>query len=198
MAVSKRTRYEVLKRDNHTCRYCGGSAPDVKLTVDHVTPIALGGSDKPDNLVAACRDCNAGKSSTSPDAPLVADVQQKALEWGSAIARYNQIQSQARLARDEYAQEFYDAWHLWKWGISKPGEGSPFPLPSDWEASLWQFHATGLPIEEVVDAVQIACGSKTVYVDNAWRYMCGVIWRKVEQMHEGAKALLEAEVPDGA
>jgi 5-methylcytosine-specific restriction endonuclease McrA len=39
MAVSKRTRYEVLRRDNHACRYCGGIAPDVILTVDHVTPV---------------------------------------------------------------------------------------------------------------------------------------------------------------
>ena len=28
MAVSKRLRYEILRRDNHTCRYCGASAPD--------------------------------------------------------------------------------------------------------------------------------------------------------------------------
>jgi hypothetical protein len=63
MAVSKRLRYEILRRDNHTCRYCGASAPDVPLRVDHVTPVALGGSDKPDNLVASCEACNSGKSS---------------------------------------------------------------------------------------------------------------------------------------
>lgn len=28
MAVSKRTRYEVLRRDNHACRYCGARAPE--------------------------------------------------------------------------------------------------------------------------------------------------------------------------
>jgi 5-methylcytosine-specific restriction endonuclease McrA len=33
MPVNKRTRFEVFKRDNHTCRYCGGTAPDVVLTV---------------------------------------------------------------------------------------------------------------------------------------------------------------------
>lgn len=58
MTVSKRIRFEVLRRDNYTCRYCGGSAPDVKLTVDHVMPVALG---DPTNLVTACKDCNAGK-----------------------------------------------------------------------------------------------------------------------------------------
>ena len=40
MAVSKRLRYEVLRRDNHTCRYCGAQAPDVKLTVDNMAPYA--------------------------------------------------------------------------------------------------------------------------------------------------------------
>lgn len=83
MAVSKRLRYEVLRRDNHACRYCGRSAPDVALTVDHVVPVALGGSDDPGNLVTACRDCNSGKSASSPDAPIVANVADDALRWGS-------------------------------------------------------------------------------------------------------------------
>jgi 5-methylcytosine-specific restriction endonuclease McrA len=55
MAVSKRLRYEILRRDNYACRYCGATAPDVKLNVDHVIPQSLGGSDKPDNLVTSCR-----------------------------------------------------------------------------------------------------------------------------------------------
>jgi hypothetical protein len=77
VAVSKRLRYEVFRRDNFTCRYCGGKAPDVKLNVDAVVPEALGGSHKD---VAACEACNGGKTSSSPDAPLVADVAERALE----------------------------------------------------------------------------------------------------------------------
>lgn len=38
MAVSKRLRYEILRRDEFTCRYCGRRAPDVQLTIDHVVP----------------------------------------------------------------------------------------------------------------------------------------------------------------
>ena len=48
MALSKRLRYEILRRDNHTCRYCGASAPDVTLTVDHVVPCLLYTSDAAD------------------------------------------------------------------------------------------------------------------------------------------------------
>ena len=58
MPLTKRIRFEILKRDNHTCRYCGASAPEATLTVDHVLPLALGGTDQPNNLVAACKDCN--------------------------------------------------------------------------------------------------------------------------------------------
>ncbi|MFF0055622.1 HNH endonuclease [Streptomyces microflavus] len=64
MAVSKRLRYEILRRDRFTCRYCGASAPDAPMRVDHVTPVALGGTDHPSNLVAACEPCNSGKTST--------------------------------------------------------------------------------------------------------------------------------------
>src|SRR5438045_4098958 len=68
--ISKRLRYEILRRDNHACRYCGATAPDTPLTVDHVVPTALGGGDDPTNLVTACADCNGGKTSTTPGAEL--------------------------------------------------------------------------------------------------------------------------------
>lgn len=56
-----RARFDVLVRDNYTCRYCGRQAPNVVLHVDHVIPVAKGGTDDPDNLVTACYDCNEGK-----------------------------------------------------------------------------------------------------------------------------------------
>ena len=56
-------RFEVLSRDNFTCQYCGARAPNVQLVVDHVIPVAHGGTNEPANLVAACFACNAGKGS---------------------------------------------------------------------------------------------------------------------------------------
>ena len=112
MAVSKRTRYEVLRRDNHTCRYC--HATDQPLTVDHVTPTALGGTDSPDNLVAACRDCNAGKSSTQPDQRLVADVSVDMVRWAKAMRQAVQIRSSMQQAREEYAYDADCSWIAWE------------------------------------------------------------------------------------
>jgi len=60
--IPKGLRYSILERDRHTCQHCGATAPDVKLTVDHLIPVSAGGENHPDNLVAACVDCNAGKA----------------------------------------------------------------------------------------------------------------------------------------
>jgi hypothetical protein len=61
LPISKKTRFEVLKRDNFTCRYCGAKAPDVVLEIDHVKPVAGGGCGCLSNLRTACIDCNRGK-----------------------------------------------------------------------------------------------------------------------------------------
>lgn len=66
MPVSVRVRFEVLKRDDFTCRYCGRRSPEVVLQVDHVVPQCQGGTDDPMNLVTSCWECNSGKG----DAPL--------------------------------------------------------------------------------------------------------------------------------
>jgi 5-methylcytosine-specific restriction endonuclease McrA len=87
MPVSKRLRFEILRRDNNTCRYCGRSAPDVVLTVDHVVPTVLGGRDEPSNLVTACMDCNAGKTSSAPDQQTIDSVSDDALRWAAAMRR---------------------------------------------------------------------------------------------------------------
>lgn len=60
-AISKTMRFEVFKRDSFKCQYCGRSAPDVILEVDHIKPVAEGGGNGLYNLITSCRDCNRGK-----------------------------------------------------------------------------------------------------------------------------------------
>ena len=60
--LSKKMRFEVFKRDSFTCQYCGASAPEAILEVDHIVPVAKGGTNDILNLVTSCRDCNRGKS----------------------------------------------------------------------------------------------------------------------------------------
>lgn len=61
-SITKSVRFEVFKRDSFTCQYCGKSAPDVVLEVDHIIPVSKGGDNDISNLITACFDCNRGKS----------------------------------------------------------------------------------------------------------------------------------------
>lgn len=60
-AISKKLRFEVFKRDNFTCQYCGRMAPDVILEVDHINPVKNKGTNNILNLITSCKDCNRGK-----------------------------------------------------------------------------------------------------------------------------------------
>ena len=60
-SITKSVRFEVFKRDSFKCQYCGASAPDVILEVDHIVPVAEGGENDIMNLITSCRDCNRGK-----------------------------------------------------------------------------------------------------------------------------------------
>lgn len=56
-------RREIMRRDNHTCQYCGSRK---QLTLDHVIPRSKGGTNTWDNVVAACSPCNARKGDRTP------------------------------------------------------------------------------------------------------------------------------------
>lgn len=84
-SLGKKLRFEVFKRDSFTCQYCGKKAPDVILHVDHIEPVADGGTNEIVNLITACVDCNLGKGRRplSDDATVsrqhaqLADLQEK-------------------------------------------------------------------------------------------------------------------------
>lgn len=59
--LTKKIRFEIFKRDKFTCQYCGAKAPEVVLNVDHIDPVANGGSNDIINLITSCFDCNSGK-----------------------------------------------------------------------------------------------------------------------------------------
>lgn len=80
MAISKRIRFEVFKRDSFICQYCGRSAPNVTLEVDHIEPISKGGTDDILNLITSCKDCNRGKSNIRLDENSVIEKRKKQLD----------------------------------------------------------------------------------------------------------------------
>ena len=59
-----RLRFEIFKRDNFTCQYCGRNVKEdkVKLHLDHIHPRKREGKNNDNNLVTSCQECNLGKS----------------------------------------------------------------------------------------------------------------------------------------
>lgn len=58
------SRQNVFKRDHYACQYCGS---DKDLTIDHVVPRSRQGKSSWDNLVTACKQCNARKGDSTPE-----------------------------------------------------------------------------------------------------------------------------------
>ena len=57
-----RMRFQVFKRDNFMCQYCGRTPQNgTVLVVDHKNPISNKGETSLSNLITSCFECNLGK-----------------------------------------------------------------------------------------------------------------------------------------
>lgn len=63
------TRLDIERQLNgqkHRCWWCNRSLKKINWHVDHREPIALGGSNGPENIVIACAPCNSSKNAKTP------------------------------------------------------------------------------------------------------------------------------------
>jgi hypothetical protein len=191
VAVSKRLRYEILRRDNHTCRYCGATAPDAKLTVDHVTPTALGGADTPDNLVTACEPCNSGKSSVPADSALVADVAEDAARWATAWRQAAQQQAHESKQKAKTAAKV-------KARLTRVGKeiyGRPPTIPGDAAASIIRWLELGLPVERINELADYTISRRNITLDSKWRYFSGCCWTALKDLEARTRTILGIQAP---
>lgn len=181
MAVTKRTRFEVLRRDEYTCQYCGAKAPDVTLHIDHVMPVSLGGDDKPGNLVTACKDCNGGKTSITPDSPLVEGLSDRAAAYALGMQdKMTRFRADIESFED-YEFMFHEAWDKWVRGDTK----NPLCLPTDYRMSLYNWQRMGVP-HDVFDLIIPVAQAKFnrrdgLKEESVFRYMAGVLSNMLEQ-----------------
>ena len=54
--IPKKTRIAVMSRDGHKCSFCGATE---RLELDHILPVASGGTNDIENLRVLCKRCNA-------------------------------------------------------------------------------------------------------------------------------------------
>lgn len=184
MSVSRRLRFEVLRRDNHACRYCGASSPEVKLTIDHVVPVALGGRDDPANLVTACATCNAGKTSMAPGQALVDDVAQDAVRWARAQRHaLDEFLCERDLIETELVQ-FVECWNIWQINTRS------IPLPTGWQSSVRAWLSVGFTVDDWPDLIAKSMQNTKIVNGEKWRYFCGVMWRTIDRLQERTREIL--------
>lgn len=188
MAISKRLRFEILRRDGFACRYCGLKSED-GLVVDHVVPVALGGATEASNLVAACHDCNAGKSSVHPDDDVVQDVEAAAAEWRAAMELAAEELDGKAIERIQAVAKVEEVWSSWS------NDGVALPRPRDWARSVEHFLTAGLSVAKIEELVLVTMNSKVTNA-HAWRYFCGCCWNSIRALQDRAAEIL-ADAPRG-
>jgi hypothetical protein len=103
-SISKRLRFEIFKRDEFQCRYCGRTPPAVVLQIDHIEPVAKGGDNDPLNLATACEDCNQGKHAVplSQVPPSLDHQQERYREAEEQLQAFNRFRQglRRRIKRD--------------------------------------------------------------------------------------------------
>lgn len=143
-------RFEIFKRDNFTCRYCGRKSPEVVLEVDHIVAVANGGQTDPINLATSCWECNRGKSAI-PLAEIMTgeDPHDRAvliLESKRQLEEYNEV------LRAERAQRIADHDDLFDYWTSHVGRDWITRMDSHWLLDVLQY----VPVEAIRGAMDIS------------------------------------------
>jgi hypothetical protein len=131
MTVSRKIRFEVFKRDNFTCQYCGRKTPEVILEIDHVIPLSKGGVNDSDNLITSCFECNRGKGESLLDTILkdkdIHDETVLLAEREQQLAEYNYLKQKIRERESSEIEELKNYFADKFIGISRPYALDEFP-----------------------------------------------------------------------
>ena len=173
-SISKKLRFEVFKRDEFRCVYCGKTPPEITLEIDHIEPVSKGGKNDINNLVSACFDCNRGKrnirltkvpNKTSENIAILKEQEDQLKEYRKLIKKITRrVNSDIKIINNAYS-EAYPGWEL----------SESFKV-----GSIKKFLSL-LPREEIVEALNIAISRFGNNRDRVLSYFCGICWRKIKK-----------------
>lgn len=172
MAISKKIRFEVFKRDGFQCAYCGKTPPQVTLEVDHIDPKSKGGKDDINNLITACFDCNRGKRNI----PLnkvpakLAENLEVLQEQEDQIKAYRQFvkKIERRVKRDvDEVNEIYM--------LAYPG----WQFSDRFKNTSLKLFLHQLPKDQIIWSLEAAISKFPNNKDRVINYFCGICWHKI-------------------
>lgn len=169
--LSKKLRFRVFKRDGFVCQYCGRTPPNVTLECDHIIARASGGADDIDNLTTACIDCNRGKGAESLDSlpETLAEKHAVLEEQEDQIKEYKKLLARKRRRQNaevKVIEQIFD-------DIGQLTE-------DDKQSIRAQFLPRLMP-EDIESAMRLAVSRKWFNPNTAWKYFCGICWRKIRE-----------------
>lgn len=173
MAVSKKIRFEVFKRDGFRCAYCGQEPPMVILEVDHIEPKSKGGKDDINNYITACFDCNRGKRNIPLDkiTPQLQQNLEVLKEKEDQLKEYRKFAAkiEKRIQVDiEEIDSIYNEQYK-KWDFSDQFKN----------VSLRRFLQL-LPKHLIIESLYIAIAKWPCDENKVIPYFCAICWNKIK------------------
>lgn len=177
--VSKKTRFEVFKRDSFKCQYCGRSAPEAVLHVDHIKAVSKGGDNDLINLITSCADCNGGKSN-------------RALDDDSALEK-----QRAQLEELNVRREQLEMMMNWREGLKGIADDQAAIIAKEWSDRVpgWSLNDGGIAeakkllkkysLSNILDAMETSTGQYLRYdgekvtsdsANKAWSKISGILY----------------------
>lgn len=165
-AISKKLRFDVFKRDGFVCAYCGATPPNVVLQVDHIHPVAEGGTNAIDNLITSCQPCNIGKG-----ANVLTNIPTSLKEKASFVAEQEaQIRGYYEIMQEQEQRIDSEMWEI----ADIIESGSPESgMNRGWLSSIKKF-LKSLGFFEVKDAAELARAKFPWGGKKTFLYFCGI------------------------
>jgi len=173
--ITKSLRFEIFKRDNFTCQYCGRQTPTVILEIDHIIPKVEGGPiSDPNNLVTACFDCNRGKGKIPLGVQRIKDDRKEAMqrerEKQQQIKEYEEFLKEKQAQDGQTIEELDEYWS----GLS----GNKYNLNLSGIDALKRFLKFLTPAE-IKDSMEIAAARiPATQLESRFKYFCGICHNK--------------------
>lgn len=176
-SLSKKVRFDVFKRDEFSCQYCGRTPPSVVLHVDHIHPVKLGGDNSTDNLITSCLECNLGKGATSlksvPES--LKDRAKDTAEKESQIAAYAKVMA---AKRERIESQCWDVADIYMVAFDEESI-----LHTHFESIKQFLHK--IPLHDAMDAMDVAVNAIPYNKERCFRYFCGVCWNRIKGGKDG-------------
>lgn len=184
-SLRKSARFAIFQRDGFTCAYCGRRPPNAVLEIDHIVPLAEGGTNDDTNLITSCEDCNAGKGKkvlVGPGPKPDVEVDYLAAQQELAeLERYNRLKAQRDRVREEVIANLQETWVTSLEGLGV--ENPRVPLRSAVDNLLLTFEP-----EDIEWSFRYAIGRvwrKWFDEDKVFKYACGCLWKELRRVEEG-------------